>query len=103
MEIMSNWVYHAVERSLNKTTRAALHSGKTVKLYVEHDKPLKRWGKTLEIVLKGTKVLENNLLECTEDYWPEPERSAMAAIYYFVGPYGRENIVHKHSEILEEV
>lgn len=101
MEIMSNYVYHAIERTLSKTTRAALHSGKTVKLYVELDKPLQRWGKILEIVVKGTKVVENNLLECTEDYWPEPEYSAMTAIWHFVGIYGRDNIVRKHSEILD--
>lgn len=101
METMSNYVYHSVERALSKTVRAALHSGKTVKLCVELDKPLIRWGKTMEIVVKGTKVLENNLLECTEDYWPEPEWSAVKAIYNFVGPYGRENIVRKYSEILE--
>lgn len=101
METMTNYVYHAVERSLSKSTRAALHSGKTVKLYVELDKPLKRWGKTLEIVVKGTKVLENNLLECTEDWWETPEYAAMIAIWHFVGINGRENIVRKDSHILE--
>lgn len=101
METMTNYVYHAVERALSKTTRAALHSGKTVKLYVELDKPLQRWGKILEIVVKGTKVLENSLTECTEEYWPDPEHSAMIAIWHFVGINGRENIVQKHSHILE--
>ena len=101
MKTMTNYVYHSVERTLSKSARAALHSGKTVKLCVELDKPLIRWGKTLEIVLKGTKVLENNLLDCAEEYWPDPEYSAMTAIYHFVGLNGRENIVHKYSEILD--